>query len=177
MEMIALATFRRDRTAGATWFFTVVTRGREPWLRKREATTALREAIRATRSACPFEIVAAVVLPDHIHMIWTLPEDDADYGKRWSLIKRLTGDRLIQAESTTARRERGLWQRRFWEHRIRDEDDRDRHVDYIHHNPVKHGLAAKAADWPHSSIHRYIRNGWIAADWGCEPAPSRSFGE
>ena len=148
-----------------------------PWLRERAATQALRGAVRAAQAACPFEIVAAVVLPDHIHMIWTLPEGDAEYGKRWSLIKRFTGDALVGSPSTNARRERHLWQRRFWEHRIRDEDDRDRHVDYIHYNPVRHGLVERAVDWPHSSIHRFIERGWVAPDWGCAPTASASFGE
>ena len=172
-----MATFRRDRTPGATWFFTVVTRERAPWLGNARAVDALRGAIRATTATCPFKILAAVVLPDHIHMLWTLPEGDADYSRRWSLIKRFTGDALVPSEADSPRRERGLWQRRFWEHRIRDENDRDRHVDYIHYNPVRHGLAARAIDWPHSSIHRFIERGWVAPDWGCAPAPSRSFGE
>ncbi|MGH8029159.1 MAG: REP-associated tyrosine transposase [Arenimonas sp.] len=181
----AMATFRRDHTPGCTWFFTLVTHGRRPWLGDAVAVGAFRQAVSTIRASHPFEILAAVVLPDHLHMIWRLPEVDAAYGLRWGLIKRETARRLCVPSahrqlrpSQCSRRESGLWQRRFWEHRVRDEDDLQRHVDYIHFNPVKHGLVRNAADWPHSSIHRCIRAGWISEDWGTDPAPGRGgFGE
>lgn len=171
-----MATFRRDTTPGATWFFTVVTAGRRPWLAERRAIDCLKRAVACVRSASPFEIVAAAVMPDHMHMIWTLPANDGDYARRWGLIKviaaremRSSGAIVPIARAASCRRhESGLWQRRFWEHRIRDEDDLARHVDYIHFNPVHHGLAPRAVDWPHSSFHAYVRRGRLAVDWAAD---------
>jgi len=174
-----MATFRRDATPGSTWFFTAVTGDRRPWLACRTAIACLREAMATTKRLHPFGIIAAVVLPDHVHMLWQLPEGDAEYGTRWALIKRATAKalqarnaapRFVPRRSQARRHESGLWQRRFWEHRIRDDADLQRHVDYIHYNPVKHGYAARASDWPCSSIHRYIGLGWIDANWAAEPA-------
>lgn len=134
---------------------------------------ALREAIRQTRLTAPFDIDAWVLLPDHLHCIWTLPQGDANFSMRWSMIKRYVsrqcGDAfgVKEISSSRARRhESGLWQRRFWEHQIRDDGDFARHVDYIHWNPVKHGLAARAADWPYSTFHRFVRDGAYPSDWG-----------
>ena len=111
-----------------------------------------------------------VVLPEHLHAILTLPEGDSDCATRWALIKANFSRFLPRTEpistSRAAKGERGIWQRRYWEHLIRDDEDLDRHVDYIHWNPVKHGLVARPSDWPHSSIHRYIANGILPADWG-----------
>ena len=111
-----------------------------------------------------------VILPDHLHAIWTLPPGDADFAKRWMLIKTAFSRALPKHEninqSRKSKRERGIWQRRYWEHLIRDELDYERHVDYIHYNPVKHGYVDKAVDWPYSSIHRFIKNGIISSDWG-----------
>jgi putative transposase len=135
----------------------------------------------------PFRVDAIVLLPDHLHAIWTLPPGDAEFGKRWSLIKRLSGDELYESgfepsgttwpASRRRRRERGLWQRRFWEHRIRDEGDFSNHCDYIHFNPVKHGLVERAADWPHSTFSRFVARGWLVADWGVEPTRTVARGE
>jgi putative transposase len=182
-----MSNYVRDRSAGGSWFFTVVTGDRHPWLLAPEAIRALRHAFDAVRRRYPFRVDAAVLLPDHVHVIWTQPSGDAEFGKRWSLIKRCTGDGLLEvdtvpsAKSVTAsmhrRRERGLWQRRFWEHRIRDADDFRNHCDYIHYNPVKHGLVARAADWPHSTFARFVERGWLDADWGVDPVGVMAKGE
>ena len=112
-----------------------------------------------------------VVLPDHLHAIWTLPWDDADFPLRWRLIKTWFSRNLPLGEHRRASRvdkgERGIWQRRYWEHLIRDEIDFARHVDYIHWNPVKHGFVARAKDWPYSTFHRFVRDGVLTEDWGC----------
>ena len=150
-----------------------------------ERVDLLRDSVRQVRSAHPFTIVAWVVLPDHLHAVWMLPPDDADFSTRWMLIKagfsrRVEGGESIR-ESRRIKGERGIWQRRFWEHQIRDDDDLQRHVDYVHINPVKHGHANRASDWPYSSIHRYIRAGEMAVDWSAAPdvvvADGGRFGE
>jgi putative transposase len=126
---------------------------------------------------------AHVVLPDHLHVVWTLPEGDTDYPRRWSMIKRITSQLaaippVARSRSMVARREAGLWQRRYWEHLIRDDDDLHRHIDYIHLNPVKHGHAARASAWPHSSFPRYVRKGTYGPDWGATTDPDAvNFGE
>lgn len=154
---------------GGTFFFTVALLER----RRRLLTShieALREAFASVRAERPFVIDAMVVLPDHLHCIWTLPPDDADFSSRWHAIKARfsrsspKGERL--SPRRTAKGERGIWQRRFWEHAIRDETDFERHADYIHYNPVKHGHARRAADWPYSSFARYVQRGVYSLDWG-----------
>ena len=167
--------YRRDYTAGATYFFTVVIFRRIPLLGTPEAVTILREAVRAERQRRPFHIDAMVILPDHIHAIWTLSPDDADYSIRWRNIKRAFTARIPDPQrpavlgSRERQGEQAIWQRRFWEHRIRDETDFAHHVNYIHYNPVKHGLVNRPVDWPYSSIHRAIRQGMIPPDWGSHP--------
>ncbi len=164
--------YRRDHTEGGTYFFTVVAFRRRPWFGDPARVAQLRAAFRAEMARRPFSIDAIVIMPDHIHAVWTLPPGDAAYSIRWRNIKsRLT--RQIEAESRPAvsarrrhKQEQAIWQSRFWEHRIRDEEDYSRHVDYIHYNPVKHGYVERPADWPHSSIHRYIRDGILPAHWG-----------
>lgn len=143
-----MATYRRSHANGATWFFTAATYRRRPLLVRPDALSALKLAVKQARQRYPFEIVAWVVLPDHMHALWTLPEDDGDYALRWAMIKRLTAQTVrnalpsVTSKSMLERGEIGLWQRRYWEHQIRDEQDLYRHMDYIHFNPVKHGLAA-----------------------------------
>src|SRR5262249_39941628 len=126
-------------------------------------------------------IEAVVVLPDHLHCIWTLPPDDKDYSHRWRLIKSRFSRALSAAGAPVRKNARGeynVWQRRFWEHTVRDEQDFNAHVDYIHYNPVKHGLVTRVADWPHSSFHRFVRVGWLDADWAAAPhLPEFSAGE
>jgi len=171
--------YRRNLIPGATFFFTVALADR----RSSRLTThiaALREAFRAARLERPFEIDAIVVLPDHLHAILTLPDGDADFPHRWRRIKAVFTQRLLNAGVALPSRDatgRILWQRRFWEHTIRDDSDYGRHVDYIHYNPAKHGLVANPADWPHSSLHRFIRQGVLTADWGGASGNGDDFGE
>ena len=164
--------YRRAYVPGGTYFFTVKTLDRQPVLTQERFRTALRQAIIEVRSMLPFESIAWVLLPDHLHTIWRLPETDADFSLRWSLIKqrvtRQFTDGTIAAPVTRSRqnrREGAIWQRRFWEHLIRDDTDLERHVDYIHYNPVKHGYVPRVADWPYSTFHRYVRRGVYPADW------------
>jgi putative transposase len=138
--------------------------------------------MRRVIAAHPFEIVALVVLPEHLHAIWRLPAGECDYPLRWSLIKAGFSRGLEQTEvvsrSRRSRRERGIWQRRYWEHQIRDAGDFARHVDYIHINPVKHGHVSSPVDWPYSSIHRFIRQGIVVSDWATNiNADAGGFGE
>jgi len=172
-----MSDYRRARVAGGTYFFTVVTYRREPWLCRDWAVAALRDAVRKIRRRRPFTIDAWVLLPDHMHCIWTLPENDVDYAGRWRQIKEHVTRALARSSSPVAatsharRRECSLWQRRFWEHLIRDADDLAAHFDYVHYNPVKHGLCAAPADWARSTFHRWVRAGMYAPDWGAGEAP------
>jgi putative transposase len=143
----------------------------------------LRAAYAAAQKRDPFETIAICVLPDHLHAVWALPPDDADFSRRWSLIKHHFSCGLPEnpqrTRSKIARREKGIWQRRYWEHAIRDDADLARHIDYIHFNPVKHRLVTRACDWPHSSFHRYVAKGFLPADWGGDVGepPRGRFGE
>ena len=143
--------------------------------------TALRRAFRDERRINPFVIDAMVVLPDHLHCLWTLPPEDSDFSGRWRRIKAAFSSSQPRTERVSASRrskgERGIWQRRYWEHLIRDERDLAAHVDYIHFNPVKHGYVDRVADWPYSSFHRYVRLGLLAADWGVAVDPDVSVRE
>jgi putative transposase len=169
-----VTNYRRARQEGGCLFFTVVTYDRRRFLTENRARECLRAAWDETLRLHPFEVVAVCLLPDHLHCIWRLPEGDEDYSSRWARIKagftrrylRAGGEEATQTRSRRDRRERGVWQRRFWEHRIRDGTDLQRHVDYIHFNPVKHGLVPQIHDWPWSSFHRYIREGFYQGyDW------------
>jgi putative transposase len=174
--------YRRARVAGGTYFFTVNLAERDRTLLV-DHVDLLRSAMGHMKAGHPFNIDAVVILPDHLHTIWTLPEGDCDYPVRWALIKAGFSRRISSAEQRNESRfskgERGIWQRRYWEHVIRDELDYERHVDYIHYNPVKHSHAHRSSDWPHSSIHRQIAAGRADRDWGAEPVTDkdRSFGE
>lgn len=166
--------YRRATAPGSTYFFTLVTERRQPLLTQPDIRHALRTAIEAVRSTQPFRIDAWVLLPDHLHAIWTLPEGDADFSNRWRMIKRhvthACGDQYKRADLMTRRRggkgQGTLWQQRFWEHLIRDDHDFARHFDYLHGNPLKHGLVSRVQDWPWSSFHRWVGKGVYAADWG-----------
>ena len=166
-----MATFRRSITPGATYFFTVNTHGRQRVLTEEPCYHALQNAIRDVKAKYPFITNAFVVLPDHLHCMWTLPPGDADYSRRWNLIKRLVSQAAsagLQKHLSASRRTRGelgLWQRRFWEHQIRDDLDFERHANYIHWNPVKHGYAARVADWPYSSFGHFVARGVYPLDW------------
>jgi putative transposase len=156
-----MPNYIRPKITGASVFFTVTLQDRgQPLLV--DHIQHLREAVAVTKAERPFDIAAWVVLPDHMHCVWTLPSGDRDFSTRWRLIKARFSRRLPQGHqrpSQVARQERGLWQRRFWEHHIRDDADLAAYVGYCWHNPVKHGLVARPQDWPYSSIHRDLRVG------------------
>ncbi len=175
-----MTRYRRARIPGATYFFTVNLADRQSALLI-EHIDDLRAAIRHVRHHHPFRIDAMTVLPDHLHAVWTLPPDDADYSLRWRLTKSFFSRRIPHGEhrraSRVAKKERGLWQRRYWEHLIRDDDDLQRHVDYTHFNPVRHGHVTRVADWPHSTFHREVREGRLPLDWGVAPDTIAFFGE
>jgi putative transposase len=155
--------YRRIRVPGGSWFFTVATCDRNPLFRKPVGVALLRHALRKVRRRMPFSIDAMVVLPDHLHCVWTLPSGDADYSTRWRLVKTFVtrhGKTVICGHADS------IWQPRYWEHLLRDEDDYRAHIDYIHYNPVRHGYVDRAIEWPYSSLHRYVRNGVLPADWG-----------
>lgn len=141
----------------------------------------LRESFRVVKVARPFTIDAIVILPDHLHCIWTLPEGDADYKTRWSLIKANFSRQFPNTErrslSRIKRRERGIWQRRYWEHTLTDEDDFARHADYIHVNPLKHGYVNQVRDWPYSSFHSFVDRGIYTLDWAGSVDESVGMGE
>ena len=164
-----MSRYRRPRIEGGIFFFTVTLADRSGKLLVQHVER-LRQAYRAVRTRLPFATDAICILPDHLHAIWTLPPGDADFASRWSQIKsgfsRGLAAAQLRSRSQVLRRETGIWQRRFWEHAIRDAADFARHVDYIHFNPVKHGYVTRVGDWPYSSFHRYVKNGLLAADWG-----------
>lgn len=173
-----MSHYRRSRQAGGSFFFTVVTYRRRPILCEEPVRLALREAIKEIQSKRPFTIEAWVLLPDHLHCLWTLPPDDADFSRRWGMIKRLVSIRCGEAygcdglltASKRKHRESTIWQRRYWEHEIRDKTDFARHLDYIHYNPTRHGLCERPGQWPYSTLHRYIKEGRYPEDWAVEPA-------
>ncbi|MDB9496952.1 transposase [Spirulina major CS-329] len=169
-----MSNYRRFKVSGGTYFITQVTYQREKWLCQDIGRQALREAILKVKSKYPFSLDAVVLLPDHFHWIFTLPPDDHDFSVRLRLIKthvtkhyrnRIDIKRNI-SRSRRQRQEKNLWQRRFWEHLIRDEHDFARHCDYIHYNPVHHGLCISPQDWTFSTIHRFIQEGVYPPDWG-----------
>jgi putative transposase len=184
-----MPTYRRALIPGGTYFFTLVSGHRMPILVTEEARAILHCAWKDVQQRFPFSTVAICLLPDHLHCIWNLPEGDSNYSIRWKEIKRLfSRNYMTQAgvrqaaplrSSQAKREETGLWQRRFWEHSIQDEDDLRRHIDYIHYNPVKHAWATRVKDWPWSSFHRYVERGYYDIDWGegDERNCSISFGE
>lgn len=159
---------------GQLYFFTLVTHQRRTILTTDLARASLREAIRHVRQEYPFEMMAIVLLPDHLHAVWSLPSKDSDFSTRWRLIKaRFTrnwiagsGNEGVLSDSREKKSERGIWQRRFYEHTCRDERDLKRFVDYLHVNPLKHGLVKRVRDWPWSSFSRYVRMGEYPSDWG-----------
>ena len=181
-----MSTYRRARAPGGTYFFTLVTYRRRKLFLDPRARSILRESVKEVHRDHPFKIDAWVLLPEHLHCVWTLPTGDADYSTRLGKIKagfskqaksifhkneRMNNSRRIRREST-------LWQRRFWEHEIRDEIDFQKHVDYVHYNPLKHGLVDCLKDWPYSTFHRRVKLGLYPADWaGFLDAPGASFGE
>jgi putative transposase len=187
-----MPNYRRAIVPGGTFFFTVVSLQRRPVLCDPDIRAALREAITVVRETHPVSIKAWVLLPDHLHCVWTLPEGDADFSVRWAMIKRLVTqsvgahsapyDRSEECVSASRlrRREGSLWQRRYWEHQVRDKLDLNRCLDYLHWNPVKHGYVRAVIDWPYSSFHRYVKQGLYPPDWGGSgftAGHERGFGE
>lgn len=163
--------YRRCYVEGGTYFFTVNLLERDRTLLV-DCVGELRESVRWVKERRPFYIDAFVVLPNHLHAVWTLPEGDADYSSRWREIKKCFSKAMPKKERlSTVRKlkgERGIWQRRFWEHTIKNENDYRHHVDYVHMNPVKHGLVTRVADWPYSSFHREVAAGNYHIDWSGE---------
>ncbi len=165
-----MTAYRRDKMMGASYFFTVNILDRQSDLLTRHIDD-LRFSYLQMITKYPMQVDAMVVLPDHIHAIWTLPEDDDNYSIRWQTFKVLFSKSIPKdqqshrSESRINKRELGVWQRRFWEHRIRDETDFQRHMDYIHYNPVKHGYVTKVQDWEYSTFHRSLKLGIYESDW------------
>jgi putative transposase len=172
--------YRRNRVPGGCYFFTVNLLERRSDILVSHIDL-LRDAVRKVHTARPFHIDAWVVLPDHMHAVWTLPPGDSDYSARWRAIKVVFSKALPKTEHLSPRRvtkrERGIWQRRFWEHTIRDERDYAAHLDYVHINPVKHGLVGCVRDWPHSSFHRCVARGMYPPDWAGDGVADLAGGE
>jgi putative transposase len=175
--------YRRAFVPGGTFFFTLVTNLRRPIFNSESSRNLLGKLFRQCQAQWPFTVDAIVLLPDHLHAIWSLPPGDSGYSRRWAWIKKeftkawlAQGGRESQvslARSMEGRR--GVWQPRFWEHTLEDEGDFDNHFDYIHYNPVKHGYVQSPKDWRWSSFHRWVRLGVYDVNWGC--GETESFGE
>ena len=169
-----MPNYRRARVAGGTYFFTVVTYRRHPVFHQEPAIRLLEQSFSLVGAEYPFILEAMVILPDHLHCIWTLPDGDADFSGRWRRIKARFSRKYVRSGhpplpvSMQKKGEKAIWQRRFWEHTIRDEEEFCRYCDYIHYNPVKHGLAASPIEWSHSSFRRFVENGSYDVDWGHE---------
>ncbi len=167
-----MTEYRRAHVPGASWFFTVNLAERKGNRLLADQIDLLRRAFEYTKERHSFRMDAVVIMPDHLHCIWTLPPNDSDFSLRWNMLKGYfsrhieMGERISSSRKT--RGERGIWQRRFWEHLLRDQTDFNRHVDYIHWNPVKHGWVKQVREWPYSSFHRYVEQGVYAENWGGE---------
>jgi putative transposase len=170
-----MPNYRRAIVPGGSFFFTVVVHRRRPLFDQPAATALLGSVFRRCLMRWPFTVNAVVLLPDHLHTIWSLPPGDSDYSKRWGWLKKeftkswlqIGGQDYVVSEGRKRQRRRGIWQPRFWEHTLEDEDDFEAHFDYIHWNPVKHGHVDCPHQWPHSSFHRYVRLGVYDRLWGC----------
>ena len=166
--------YRRWRIPGGSYYFTVVTAGRRPILTTDLGRQCLHEALEEVKAEKPFEIFATVLLPDHLHSVWNLPAGDADFSSRWGDVKTAFtkkylsngGEEIPISKSRRAKGERGIWQRRFWEHFVRNDDDLKRCVDYIHGNPLKHGYVSTVKDWRWSSFQRFVQAGEYSENWG-----------
>lgn len=169
-----MSNYMRNFAPGGTYFFTVVTAGRAPIFAEEFARQVLGSVSRECLRRQPLQVLATVLLPDHFHCLWALPIGDCTYSERLRWIKReftrqwLAVDGVEQRHTVSEQRRRGVWQRRFWEHTIRDEADLENHFDYIHYNPVKHGYVTRPRDWPWSTFHRWVRAGHYAVDWAAD---------
>ncbi len=185
-----MSGYRRNFVPGGTFYFTLVAYDRRPILTTSLGRRCLREAISKIKGVSPFRLFAICLLPEHLHTVWTMPPGDSDYPTRWKRIKHEFSSRWLaaggtEAEVTAAEKaegRRGIWQPRYWEHTVSDEDDLERCVDYIHWNPRKHGLVDRVRDWPYSSFHRFVEEGHYEINWGgTEPAstidPTIDWGE
>lgn len=167
-----MSDYRRVFLKGGTFFFTVVTYKRYPIFKEEWAIHLLKLCFQTIIKTHPFRVNAIVVLPDHLHTIWTLPDNEFDFSTRWKLIKGMFSRNYSAPKSKAVsnsmrvRGEQGIWQRRFWEHAICDEDDFECHCDYIHYNPVKHGLVNAPIEWEHSSFRSFVEKGMYDVDWG-----------
>ena len=169
-----MSEYRRNFVAGGTFFFTVVTQHRKPLFLNTEARRLLGDILRECFARYETNVIALVLLPEHLHTIWSLPQGDFDYSLRWRWIKReftrlwldRGGDEQPVSEASRSEQRRGVWQRRFWEHTIKDDADLEAHFDYIHYNPVKHGFVAQPLDYPWSTFHRWVRLGHYPQHWG-----------
>lgn len=159
-----MSQYRRCYQSGGNYFFTLVTHQRRPIFTHPENVEQLKIAINKVKKKYPFSLNAIVILPDHLHCLWKLPENDKDFSTRWRLIKRYFSMQIDT--SINHRKEKEVWQRRFWEHTIRDENDWQKHMDYIHYNPVKHGLVQAPGDWQHSSFNYWVEKGLYEKNWG-----------
>jgi putative transposase len=176
-DVITMSRYRRANIPGAAYFFTVVTYRRRPILCDAPVRAALRGAIKTVRLRHPLTIDAWVLLPEHLHCVWTLPPGDAHYALRWGLIKRMVSSECAQhyhrtdwmTASKTKHRESTFWQRRYWEHCITTETDYSNHMDYIAINPVKHTLVTRVRDWPYSTFHRDVTRGIYPLNWAGTP--------
>ena len=183
-----MSNYVRAKLPGGLFFFTQVTFDRHKFLTSNLARRILREVWTDVQEKHPFKVEAICLLPDHMHCIWRLPPDDCDYPKRWRLIKGMFSRRYLKSggregirnQSRQGKKEVAVWQRRYWEHMIRDDIDFTRHFDYIHFNPVKHGYVSKPLDWKWSSFRRYLGLGYYPEEWGCDDACcayENTFGE
>ncbi len=166
-----MSYYRRNQQAGATYFFTLCLRDRKSRILV-DYIDVLRLAYRKTQRKKPFITEAIVILPDHIHALWTMPTEDDDYPSRVRLFKSHFTRQLPVVMKQTDNKNRqthkqtGIWQLRYWEHTIRDEYDFINHANYIHYNPIKHGYVKNVADWKYSTFHRYVKKGLYEKDWG-----------
>jgi putative transposase len=178
-----MPNYRRAHVPGGSFFFTLVCERRAPLFTDARARRLLGSMIRRAQMRWPFTINALVLLPEHLHTIWTLPSGDTAYSTRWGWIKKeftkswldLGGAEQAVSHGRKRQRRRGVWQRRFWEHTLESEDDFERHFDYIHYNPVKHKLVACPRDWVWSSFHRWVAAGVYPGDWACTNHPPPDF--
>lgn len=164
-----MSHYRRSQQKGGTFFFMLALANRQSCLLI-DYIDYFKQAYRRVWQDYPFESLAVCVLPEHLHAVWTLPPNDCHYSLRWQLIKRYFSYHFEavkkRSESKIKHREKGIWQRRFWEHEIRNEQDLGKHIDYVHFNPVKHGYVKRVCDWQYSSFHRYVRLGMLPENWG-----------